>query len=302
MIEIKQILCPVDFSAPSCHAFDHAVAIARWYESTITLLYVHPVVPVAAFAPGAPSFPPLVVAPADRDLVRESMRQLVEHQDRSGVAVRFDIAEGSAAPEIVYQAARLSADLIVLGTHGRSGFERLVLGSVAEKVVRQAACPVLTVPPRAPDAARVALFKNILCATDFSDSATRALHYAMSIAQEADARLTVVHVAEITSEGEGQFVSGSDALRQYAVATEAQRTALLRAAVPDAVRAYCTVDTVLAKGRPDREILRLADERKSDLVVIGVHGRDVADRMLFGSTTQHVVRQAACPVLTLRTR
>jgi nucleotide-binding universal stress UspA family protein len=302
MIEIKQILCPIDFSDHSRHAFDHAAAIARWYESTITLLYVHPVVPLAAVAPGAPAFPPLVVTQADMDQVRESMERFVEEETGSRVSVRYQISEGSAAPEILYQADGLPADLIVLGTHGRSGFERLVLGSVAEKVLRRAGCPVLTVPPRAPDAVPAALFRNILCATDFSDSATLALNYAMSIAQEADARLTVVHVAEIPSDGEGELFSGSDALRQYAVVTQAQRTALLQAAVPDAVRAYCTVDTVLAKGRPYREILRIAEERKTDLIVIGVHGRDVVDRMLFGSTTQHVVRQATCPVLTLRTR
>jgi nucleotide-binding universal stress UspA family protein len=148
----------------------------------------------------------------------------------------------------------------------------------------------------------VPLFKNILCATDFSDSATLALNYAMSLAQEADARLTVVHVAEIPFEADGRLFGGTEGVRQYVAATEAQRLALLQAAVPDAVRSYCAVDTVLAHGRPYREILRIAGERKIDLIAIGVHGRDVVDRMLFGSTVQHVVRQAICPVLTLRMR
>jgi nucleotide-binding universal stress UspA family protein len=74
----------------------------------------------------------------------------------------------------------------------------------------------------------------------------------------------------------------------------------LKNAVPDSVRAYCVVDTVLAKGNPHREILRVAEEQKADLLVVGVHGRGTIDRVLFGSTAQHLVRQASCPVLTLR--
>ena len=90
----------------------------------------------------------------------------------------------------------MKADLLVIGTHGRSGFERLVLGSVTEKVLRKASCPVLTVPKRLPDAVPVGpvLFKRILCPVDFSESSLHALSYAVSMAQEADGQLTVLHV------------------------------------------------------------------------------------------------------------
>jgi nucleotide-binding universal stress UspA family protein len=89
-------------------------------------------------------------------------------------------------------------------------------------------------------------------------------------------------------------------LRDYTIRARAAREERLRAIVPEAVRAYCTVDTVLAEGKPWREILREAAERRSDLIVIGIHGRGAVDRLFFGSTTQHVVREATCPVLTLR--
>jgi nucleotide-binding universal stress UspA family protein len=74
----------------------------------------------------------------------------------------------------------------------------------------------------------------------------------------------------------------------------------LRTAVPDTVRAYCTVETMLATGKPHREILRVATEQQADLIVMGVQGRSAVDLTIFGSTTQHVVRQATCPVLTIR--
>jgi len=132
-----------------------------------------------------------------------------------------------------------------------------------------------------------------------------ALNYAMSLAQEADARLTVAHVIEMPPEApfdlheSGRSVPQT--LTEYIAAAEQERRERLRDAVPDAVRAYCTVETMMPTGKPYREILRVASEQQSDLIVIGVHGRGAADLLFFGSTAQHIVRQASCPVLILRT-
>jgi nucleotide-binding universal stress UspA family protein len=166
---------------------------------------------------------------------------------------------------------------------------------------------VLTVPKGAHDIApsQPVLFKRIVCAIDFSDCSMHALTYAMSLAQEADAHLTVMHVIElppdVTREAHENVLAGPPNLREYIALAEEDRRARLKDAVPDSVRAYCTVDTVLATGKPYREILRVAEERRADLLVVGIHGRGPIDRLLFGSTTQHLVRQASCPVLTLRT-
>jgi nucleotide-binding universal stress UspA family protein len=150
------------------------------------------------------------------------------------------------------------------------------------------------------------LFKRIVCAIDFSDCAMHALNYAMSLAQEADAALTVVHVIElppdVPREAHENVLTGPRSLREYVALAEEDRRRRLKDAIPDAVRAYCTVDTVLATGKPYQEILRVAGEQKADLLVVGVHGRGAVDRLLFGSTAQHLVRQASCPVLTLRQR
>lgn len=307
MIEIRRILCPIDFSDFSRRALDHAVAIAAWYDSTITLLHVSTAVPVAAYAPGSDLLPSAVLTQDDRDALLAVMKHFAEGAVRAGRAIEFDLYEGSTAAAILTKADAMPADLLVMGTHGRSGFEHLVLGSVTERVLRKATCPVLTVPRSAPDVVPVpqVMFKRIVCAIDFSDCSMHALNYAMSVAQEADAHLTVVHVIElppdVPREAHESVLADPRVLQEYAARAETDRRARLTAAVPESVRTYCTVDTVLVTGKPYQEILRVTEEQKADLLVLGIHGRGAIDRLLFGSTVQHLVRQAACPVLTLRT-
>jgi nucleotide-binding universal stress UspA family protein len=307
MIEIRRILCPIDFSDFSRRALDHAVAIARWYESTITLLHVHAILPPPTYALGTDILPAASFTPVDREALTASMKRFAESEAGWSPPMEFDIAEGAnPAAEILTKAMAMPAELVVLGTHGRSGFERLVLGSITEKVLRKATCPVLSVPKGAPDlaSAPTVLFKRILCAIDFSDCSTHALNFAMSLAQEAEAHLDVVNVLELPPEvppGMHETVRGGPrSLTEYIALAEEDRRARLQDAVPQSVRAYCTVETTLATGKPYREILRIAAEQKSDLIVIGIHGRGAADLLFFGSTAQHVVRQASCPVLTLR--
>ncbi|MSO84129.1 MAG: universal stress protein [Acidobacteria bacterium] len=184
MIEIKRILVPIDFSDHSRHALDHAVAMARWYDSTITLLHVYSTVPVAAYAPGTTMHPSVAMTPMDRDALLALMRRFAEDEAGADRPIQCETCEGAAAAETLARAKALPADLIVMGTHGRSGFERLLLGSVTEKVLRKASCPVLSVPRGARDAvpALPVLFKDILSTIDFSDCSINALNYAMSLA------------------------------------------------------------------------------------------------------------------------
>jgi nucleotide-binding universal stress UspA family protein len=304
MIRIQRILCPTDFSDSARRALDHAVALAKWYESTVTLLHVCTLGPVAYAPAGILSSP--VLTPADREAFLTSMKHLAEGVAGSRVPIEFEVNEGQAASEILFRAAAMPADLIVLGTHGRSGFERLVLGSVAEKVLRKADCPVLTVPRIAPDVepGRPVRFKQIVCGVDFSECSMHALECAMSMAQEADAQLTVVHVIElppdVPREVHENLPPGPRSLREYIALAEEDRRRRLNDAIPETVRTYCSVETVLTTGKPYRELLRAASDRKADLLVVGIHGRGPVDRLLFGSTAQHLVRQASCPVLTLR--
>lgn len=302
MIEITRILCPVDFSVFSRRALDYAIGIARWYEARVTVLHVYPTgIPPAAFAPGAPVvLEPVVMSAVDRQTLEAELKAFVDPERAEGVPVETLITEGSIWREIVAQAERLPADLVVLGTHGRSGFERLVLGSVTEKLLRVAPCPVLTVPAAAPDAVPIApgLFKRILLPTDFSPAAARARAWAMSLAQEADAELFVLHVFEEPAMTEDEAFPRST-LAAYREEYEEWCAARLHEEIPAEVRRWCTVHELTTVGSAHREILRVARENSCDLIVMGVgRRRGLGDRM-FGSTTQHVVRSAASPVLTI---
>jgi nucleotide-binding universal stress UspA family protein len=189
-----------------------------------------------------------------------------------------------------------------MGTHGRSGFDRLVLGSVTEKVLRKATCSVLTVPRGSSSGARGVphLFHHILAAIDFSDVSLHALAYAASLAEEADAHLTLVHVAEIPREL-ALWAEESHEGQEYVERWKAFARRRLESLVPDPTRVYCFVDERVEMGEPYREILRVADERGSRLIVMGAHGAGVVERLFVGSTTERVVRQAECPVLAART-
>jgi nucleotide-binding universal stress UspA family protein len=301
MIEIRRILCPVDFSAHSRRALDHAIALARCYKSTVTVQHVFSAAPIAAVSSGPAVFQPIVLTPVDREQLLADVKAFAEQEGAPGVTLDAAVCEGQAATEILEQATRMQADLIVIGTHGRSGFELLLLGSVTDKVLRKARCPVMTVPTRLPDAvpAGPVLYKRILCPVDFSESSVHALNYARSLAEEAGAQLTVAHVIE----REFEYASGFEytGMTVGAFVKEREDAAQRRlqelvAAVPES----CRADSLLTRGKPWQEILSAAAERHSDLLVMGVQGRGAADLMFFGSTTQHVIRQARCPVLTLR--
>jgi len=299
---IKRILCPIDFSDASSYVVDHAVAIAGWYKARILALHVCS----PLFVP-VPALPPPVdrVPQTEIERVREGTRACFQAASDAGIGVDVAVDIGHPAAEILGRAATLPADLIVMGTHGASGFERLALGSVAEKVIRKTACPVLTVPPRAHTTA-VLPFKRLLCAMDFSEPSLAALAFGGSLARESGAVLTLLHVIEWPwAESPAPTFDDLPAeqavqLAQFRRNLEASAMARLQGLVPDAVQSRCTSQPAVSHGKPYVEILRIAGEMQADLIIIGLHGRSAAGLMLFGSTTNQVVRHATCPVLTLK--
>jgi nucleotide-binding universal stress UspA family protein len=302
MVPIKQILCPVDFSGASRHAIDHAVAMARWYQGSITALHVYN--PMFMPVPGLP-LPEERVTEAELQRVHAETLACFESASAIGVGVDVLIDTGQPAGRILDRAAALPADLIVMGTHGASGFEHLILGSVTEKVLRKAPCPVLTVLPFAQATSRLP-FRRLLCAVDFFDWSLTALALAFSLARESDAGVTIVHAIEWPwleppSPELSELPSAqAAALAEYRRHLEQSATARLKALTPEAVLDRCPTVLRVVHGKAYVEILRVAAEEEADLIVMGVHGRNAADLMLFGSTTNQVVRRATCPVLTLR--
>ena len=154
-------------------------------------------------------------------------------------------------------------------------------------------------PDRAPHARTTSRlpFKRLLCPVDFSESSLAALDFAFSLAQEGDAELTILHVFDA---GDEPLTDRPINVPEYRRQLEHDLTPDLEALVPDSVRRWCQPSTRTARGKAYREILGIATEDSCDLIVMGVHGRNALDLMLFGSTTNQVVRRATCPVLTLR--
>ena len=293
---IRRILCAIDFSNISRDALGHAVAIAKWYRSSIAALHV---IQSALLLPPIAPAETVVEAPTS-DLRRSFTEELhgwLEGAERAGVKTEALIDAGSPARCILDQASSLEADLIVMGTHGLGGFERFMLGSVAEKVLRKAACPVLTVPPSAVSSANVP-YTHLLCPVDFSESSLEALRFAFSLAQEADARLTILHVFDWPPEDD-LLLQRFDVPAFRAVVEEEARTRL-NGLVTDDVRVWCRPETKIGYGKPYRQILATAETDATDLIIMGVRGRNSLETTLFGSTTNHVVRSAHCPVLTLK--
>jgi nucleotide-binding universal stress UspA family protein len=298
----KHILCPVDFSEASEHAIKYAIALARIHRADLTALHV------CAPPLTTPVLPPAGSGSQAADEVRllgTEVAALFEDATRRGLRVDAVVGCGQPAREILTRAADLPADVIVLGTHGAGGFEHLVLGSVAEKVVRKATCPVFTVPPQAQFNVE-APFKKLVCAVDFSEWSLAALEEACAIAEESRGTVTAVHVIEWPwaeppqADVDGIPAAQAAALLEYRRYQETMARSRLDATVKEVARDRCPVVARVLHGKPYIEVLCSAERERADLIVIGVHGRNALDVFFFGSTTHQVVRRAPCPVLTLR--
>lgn len=274
------ILHPTDFSQFSDSAFRVAAALAR--DQGAKLILAH------------------VLNPADKSQLDTALSKLRQMQVGNPlVEVEHRVEVGDAAKAIVDVAARRTCDLIVMGSHGRTGMNRLLLGSVAEEVVRTAPCPVFTVktPEQCAKANENALLtiRTILYATDFSAPSAQAFPVACALARDYGGRLVVLHVAlpksalayrEMVLRGE---LSGDD---------EAIRKELCVIRPPDSAT---PVEHRLTDGDAAQEILRLAKEVHADIVVMGTHGRTGVGRLM-GSVAEKVVRESPCPALTFKSK
>jgi nucleotide-binding universal stress UspA family protein len=295
---IHQILCPTDFSVFSARALRHAVALARQFEARLKALHVIPL--LIPYRGESPYFPaPTSPGREPRRQAEEEMRRFVEPAVEARVPVQTEIREGQPWREIQTVAEEWPADLVVMGTHGRAGFEHLVLGSVAEKLLHRLPCPVLTVCHEEGRTWEVpGLVRRILCATDLSESSPRTVAFALSLAEASQAEVTLLHVLEALPEpGEHPYLAVPEIgpLRRE---LEQMARDQLHQAVREEVRS--TVEERVTTGRAYKEILRIAATERADLIVMGTQGHGAVGRMFFGSTSHHVVRQATCPVLTVR--
>lgn len=299
-LQIRNILCPVDFSEFAHRAFAYAIGFRRHFGAR--LLVQHTVEPSQyVFLEGVG--PGVVKESPERQLSRsrEAIRQMLisNRVDSSEVTVLLN--QGDITARIMETVAKEPVDLVVMGTHGRKGFNRFMLGSVTEGVIHRAGCPVLVVsrPEREIAFGGVDLkLRTILLATDFSGHSERAATYAMKWACECESRVIVHHTVRETSSSMGGIV---DLFPEYNPYFERQLAAAWRRIgqlIPEQAQKRCDIIFDVHVGNPSEEILRVAKEREADLIITGA--RDVNGSQPWGSVSSAVVRDGRFPVLVVR--
>jgi nucleotide-binding universal stress UspA family protein len=288
-IAINNILFATDFSPHSNAALPYALAIAHQYGAR---LYGVHVLAADDYMFVAPETWPARVQ-REEELQKEAIERL-EEQLR-GVPHHALCGEGDVWDVLCRLTGEHKIDLVVVGTHGRTGARKLFLGSIAEKVFRQASCPVLTVGPNVvPQQKSVAEFNQILFATDFGAESVAAASYAISLAQEHQARLSLLHVID-RSKTDPSLPTTAEELN-----SDMRR---LHELVPPDVGLWCRPEYFIESGVPAERILQFTAAHDVDLIVMGVHpalGVLSVVTHLAHTTTQQVVAHATAPVLTVR--
>jgi nucleotide-binding universal stress UspA family protein len=297
MIQFAHILCPIDFSDASIRALTYAAAFAAWYGAELEVLHVVP----AFEESGEPQERHRTSRrePMSREDITAAMRRSLRDVGALGVSPKLLAREGRVHEAIAARAHEQPSDLLVMGTHGRSGFNRLLLGSVTEKVLRTVRCPVLTVSPAAAamTTATVA-FEQILCPIDYSPSAARALQYALELGRQTGGCVSVLYALEYMDPEEPCEHVDFDIRRHRQHFVEHAR-ARLHSQLTQASTSSGEINEIVAIDRAYKAILHTAAAMKADLIVMGAQGTGGLELMVYGSNTQHVVRAATCPVLTV---
>jgi len=281
-VRIERILCPVDFSDISAKAYSYAQSIACHYRAKLVVQHV---VELWQYPSCYYQTELAYYEEYRRTILSNTQDQLRQFLGMyGGVQPECVVEESAAGDAILAMAQARGINLIVMGTHGRRGFDHLMLGSVTERVLRHASCPVLAIPGRS--AADQVQVHQILCCVDFSAHSQRALEHALSVAAAYDADLTVLHVLD-------NLVESADVAQETDAAMEQLQKLLAPSAFPAA-----RLRLEVRLGTAYREILDLAAERESDLIVTGVRGRNSLELAVFGSTTYRLIQLFHGPVLT----
>lgn len=283
----KNILLATDFSPASDRALEYAASLARRYGSTIYLTNI-------ITLDGYPMMSPELAASSFQKMQEEAekgFREIMKSGRLMALPYQALIQEGNLWPAIEESIKKYDIDLLVVGTHGIGAIRKILIGSGAEEIFRKAEVPVLTVGPSAGEEPQYELeFKNILFATDFGKGAEREAEYAFSLAQEHHSRLRLVHVfPHPEAYGEDVLAVGKEGCRNQ-----------LRELVPRGTELHCKVDFEVAVGEPVEQILRVAEETKADLIVMGAKARKSLAGNVPHTKAYRVVSGARCPVLTVR--
>ena len=281
-----RILCAVDFSKPAQAAFKQALALSRARNAELTVVHA------------VPKDQPFRSNAHKRIAMLAALRQAAAE---AGIRLKVSVQHGNPAGVILLHARARHPDLIVIGTHQRTGLERLRSGSVAETITLRAACPVLAVPAPADGsvATPTSSFESVLCPVDFSAVSSTALRHTLSLATASKSRVTLVHVVPGMSRTNVYHSVSPYRVPEYRDLVTHEAWRRLQEAVPPGERRSGRVLVRVVTGDPSTEITRIAADVNADVIVMGVTSRNAVGRRLFGATATRVMRTAGCAVLAV---
>ncbi|MFH0845342.1 MAG: universal stress protein [Pseudomonadota bacterium] len=295
---MKNIICTTDFSDSSNLAVHFGIVLAGEFEAKLHLCHVIGLTSTTIYGEAVLDLE--VERIRIKNYVQEQLNQLIGDRKVNWEPL---IQVGHVSNEITRMAMEMHADLVISSTHGRSGLGRLILGSVTERLMRTLPCPLLVVrspeqeiaaPPK-----KGALFKRILVGCDFSPDSNLALQYGVSLAQECQSELHLVHVIE-PSIYKNLMKPGTKPGEEIQQDLWELLNKKLTDMVPKEAHNWCAPKTIFLAGQPYEELTKYAVLNNIDLIVLGVRGQTVVETLFVGSTTDRVVRQAQCPVLSIR--
>lgn len=296
-VDFKHILCATDLSDFSNRGIIYGITLARQFEACLYLCHIT-------------HLPPVVVHDAAYIYPDDTLETIKQDAGKklealmAGQSIRWEplVTNGPVAETISELITERQVDLTIAATHGRSGLARLFLGSVTESLMRTIPSPFLIVHPAEEgpidlSSMRPAQFKRILVGCDFSSDSVNAIHYGLSLAQEFEAELHLVHVLEPSVYRETRLPGALE--NEMGRNLGPQMVKALRDLVPEEAYHWCDVKTICLAGKPYDELIKYSVVNAMDLIIMGVRGHGLVETLFLGSTTDRVIRNAACPVLSI---
>lgn len=296
-VEFKRILCATDLSDFSNQVVYYGMAMAEKFEAMLYLCHVIDM-PIVSVHGTAYTFPEDYLDSLKEEAAQK-LATLVE-----GRAVKWEslVVTGPIATSLSELVSEKGIDLSIAATHGRAGLKRLFLGSVTERLIRSIGCPLLTVTPTEHkfdfETVQRSGFKNILVGCDFSPDSSSAMQYGLSLAQEFEATIHLIHVIEPIAYRDkllpGNMLDSNMKSTLYKNLVDE-----LSDRVEEEAYNWCEIKTECLTGRPYEELVKYTEANAIDLIILGVRGHSLVESMLLGSTTDRVIRRASCPVLSV---
>jgi len=322
-LQPKKIMCAVDFSDSTNEILGYSVALCKEFHAKLFLVHIVDDLNISFIDSGVVIDDGILqeqhISKAQELLGNLAKDLTIEHE--------IVISKGNSADKIRQLALKEQIDMVITATHGKSGFERLLIGSVTEKLIKIIHCPLLVIRTKGPDfilgdSSEMKL-KKILVGCDFSADSKLAFDYGLSLAQEFQADIYLAHVIKPTEYVDlkpadyinvlpGNYLvwGASDyyEIQKKLTAENREKINILRSRlekqlhlmVPEECQVWCTPHTTLLFGEPYRELIKYAKESEIDMIVLGVRGHTLLEKLTVGSTTDRVIRDAPCPVLAVR--